>query len=274
MTNDRETTRTSETIRLSLGAYILGALSPEEDEQVTAHLAECAECRAEHAKLAGLPALLASVSEAEVAGEAPPAPREDLAEQLVERARQSGTTHRRPEVDPLPSVSQPPEESLLDGMLKEAATRRRTKRRTTRRLQAAAAAAGLLLVGAAIGGTWWGTGGSAESQGTRTTATSQAPVLNLSASDPTTGVSASVAVLPAAWGSALKISAKGLPIGTTCTLQVVSGEGTKVIGATWLAGQNPADTVTVPGAVSVPPSAIGHLNIVAGNGQNLLTIPG
>jgi anti-sigma factor RsiW len=270
MTNDPETTRVSETIRLALGAYVLGTLSPEEDEQVTAHLAECAECRAEHAKLAGLPALLATVSEAEAAGEAAPAPREDLADQLVQRAKQSALHSRRPEVEPLPAVARTPQEGLLDGLLKEAATRRRTARRR----QLAAAAAGLLLGAAAVGGTWAATSGSSGTQGAPATATSQLPVRTLSASNPTTGVSASVAIAPATWGSALQISPKGVPAGTTCTLEVVSVEGTKTIGATWLAGQNPGETSTIPGAVPIPPEAIGHVNIVAGNGQNLLTIPG
>nr|WP_079080657.1 zf-HC2 domain-containing protein [Streptomyces sp. NBRC 110030] len=58
-------------LRLALGGYVLGSLSPAETEQVRAHLAECDECRAEHAKLAGLPALLARVTAAEAAESGP-----------------------------------------------------------------------------------------------------------------------------------------------------------------------------------------------------------
>ncbi|XES01056.1 anti-sigma factor [Streptomyces sp. S1D4-11] len=56
-------------LRLVLGGYVLGTLPPAEMEQARAHLAECAECRAEHAQLAGLPALLATVTAAEAAGQ-------------------------------------------------------------------------------------------------------------------------------------------------------------------------------------------------------------
>lgn len=55
-------------LRLALGGYVLGTLSPAETEQVRAHLERCGECWAEHAELAGLPALLATVTAAETAG--------------------------------------------------------------------------------------------------------------------------------------------------------------------------------------------------------------
>jgi anti-sigma factor RsiW len=45
-------------LRPLLGAYVLGALEPEEAEAVREHLPGCAACSAEHASLAGLPALL------------------------------------------------------------------------------------------------------------------------------------------------------------------------------------------------------------------------
>jgi anti-sigma-K factor RskA len=45
-------------VRLSLGAYAIGALEPDEAERVRDHLQTCAACRAVHADLAPLPALL------------------------------------------------------------------------------------------------------------------------------------------------------------------------------------------------------------------------
>src|SRR3954466_12608863 len=41
-----------------VGAFVLGALEPAEQERVKAHIAECAECAAMHDELAGLPRLL------------------------------------------------------------------------------------------------------------------------------------------------------------------------------------------------------------------------
>jgi hypothetical protein len=50
--------RTCDDLRPLLGAYVLGALEPDEAEAVREHLPGCAACSAEHASLAGLPALL------------------------------------------------------------------------------------------------------------------------------------------------------------------------------------------------------------------------
>jgi anti-sigma factor RsiW len=46
-------------VREALGAYVLGALEPDEEAAVRAHLAACPECAAERDALAELPALLA-----------------------------------------------------------------------------------------------------------------------------------------------------------------------------------------------------------------------
>lgn len=59
--------------RISLGAYVLGALDPAERGRVDAHLAECDSCRDELASFAALPGLLsrASVAEVELVPEPP-----------------------------------------------------------------------------------------------------------------------------------------------------------------------------------------------------------
>jgi hypothetical protein len=73
-----------------LGAYVLGALPPEEEASVREHLARCTECRHEHGRLAGLPALL-DLSEAEPDRPAfePPSP-------LLEDAVLAGFRDERP----------------------------------------------------------------------------------------------------------------------------------------------------------------------------------
>ncbi|MEV6029492.1 hypothetical protein AB0L95_42230, partial [Streptomyces sp. NPDC052036] len=90
-------------------------------------------------------------------------------------------------------------------------------------------------------------------------------------SDPATGVSASVKVSPAAWGSVLQVSAKGAPAGITCRLQAIGSGGARADGAAWRAGEYPPGT-TIPGAVPMSPGAIEHFEIIAGNGQKLVTI--
>jgi anti-sigma factor RsiW len=45
-------------IRLELGAYLVGAISPADRATLVRHLASCQRCRDELADLAGLPGLL------------------------------------------------------------------------------------------------------------------------------------------------------------------------------------------------------------------------
>ncbi|MFF4836603.1 anti-sigma factor family protein [Streptomyces sp. NPDC001315] len=253
-------------LRLTLGGYVLGALPSAEMEQVRVHLAECAECQAEHTQLAGLPALLATVTEAEVSGQTVPAADGDLADRLVARAAESaqGSLPERPAA---PTVSRAPEGGVLDRLLQQAAARRRR----TWRLQLAGAAASLTFIAAAVGGTWLAAMGTVGSQAKPPGPTASIAWRTFSGSDPTTGVTASVKVWPSAWGSVLQVSAKGAPAGITCRLQAVGPGGARADGATWRAGKYLAGA-TIPGAVAMSPGEIEHFEILAGNGQKLVTI--
>jgi Putative zinc-finger len=59
-------------LRPLLGAYVLGALEPDEAAQVREHVLICQGCAAEHARLAPLPALLTLAAGAEAAAAEPP----------------------------------------------------------------------------------------------------------------------------------------------------------------------------------------------------------
>ncbi|MEU7412389.1 zf-HC2 domain-containing protein [Streptomyces sp. NPDC042638] len=252
-------------LRLALGGYVLGTLPPAEMEQVRVHLAECAECRAEHAQLAGLPALLATVTAAEAAGETVPPAGENLADGLVARAAESAQTSSS--ARPVPVRPQEPKAGYLERLLQQAAARRRK----TWRLQLAGAAAFLTFVAAAVGGTWLAAVGTVGSQATPPAPTAPTALRTFSGSDPATGVTASVKVSPSAWGSVLQVSARGAPAGITCRLQAVGPGGTRADGATWRAGTYPVGT-TIQGTVAMSPGAIDHFEILAGNGQKLVTI--
>lgn len=253
-------------LRLALGAYVLGMLPLAEAERVRAHLAECTECQAEHAQLTGLPALLTTVTAAEAAGRTVPAADGNLADRLVARAAENarGSSPERPAV---PAVSRAPEGGVLEKLLQQAATRRRR----TWRLQLAGAAASLAFVAAAASGTWLAAIGTVGSAAAPPGPTAPTAWRTVSGSDPTTGVSASVKVSPSAWGSVLQVSAKGAPAGITCRLQAVGPGGVRADGATWRAGEYPPGT-TIPGAVAMAPGAIEHFEILADNGQKLVTI--
>ncbi|MBW8798827.1 MAG: zf-HC2 domain-containing protein [Streptomyces sp.] len=253
-------------LRLALGGYVLGTLSPAELERMRVHLAECDECRAEHARLAGLPALLSTVTEAEAvaAGRTVPTAGGDLADRLVAHAAESA----RLSSPAPPAAAAPPRTGVLESLLQRAADRRR---RSRRRLQLAGAAASLTFVAAAVGGTLLATVGSVTSQATPPGATAPTAWRTFSGSDAATGVTASVQVYPSAWGSVLQVHAKGAPAGITCRLQAVGAGGARVDGATWQAGEYPPGT-TVPGAVAMAPGDIQHFEILAGDGQKLVTI--
>jgi anti-sigma factor RsiW len=89
-----------EHVREELGGYILGALEPDEQEAVAAHLASCPECAAEHARLAGLPALLAHADGLEIPA-APPAVEERVLDRIAHE-RGAARRGRRPLVSRLP----------------------------------------------------------------------------------------------------------------------------------------------------------------------------
>ncbi|KRV47758.1 hypothetical protein AQ490_05110 [Wenjunlia vitaminophila] len=53
-------------VQMLLGAYVLGALTPEEDRQVAAHLQRCYACGADYLEVAEAPSLLAMVGESDL----------------------------------------------------------------------------------------------------------------------------------------------------------------------------------------------------------------
>jgi Anti-sigma-K factor rskA/Putative zinc-finger len=79
--------------RTLIGGYVLGALEPNETEQVRVHLAACPECAAEHARLADIPTLLAVAGGEEPAAERPPPA---LEEAVLDRFAHEHRTARRP----------------------------------------------------------------------------------------------------------------------------------------------------------------------------------
>jgi predicted anti-sigma-YlaC factor YlaD len=80
--------------RLSLGAYVLGALDPVERAEVEAHLAGCAACRDELSELAGLPGLLSRMRVEDVL-EPLPSPPPGMVERLIARQRAARRAWRR-----------------------------------------------------------------------------------------------------------------------------------------------------------------------------------
>jgi anti-sigma factor RsiW len=112
-------TTTCRDLRPLLGAYVLGALEPDEAATVREHVATCPACAAEHARLAPLPGLLTLAEGAQMATAEPPSPAM--------------------------------EERLLDAVAREARPARRARRPWRRRF-AALTAAGFAAAALAVAG--------------------------------------------------------------------------------------------------------------------------
>jgi anti-sigma factor RsiW len=84
-------------VHIDLGAYVLGALGPADEERIRAHLDECPDCAAAYAELQGLPQLLdlAVVAGAGEEDPLPPAIEERVLDRFArERAPQPGPRRR------------------------------------------------------------------------------------------------------------------------------------------------------------------------------------
>ncbi|MFF4018229.1 sigma-70 family RNA polymerase sigma factor [Streptomyces sp. NPDC001843] len=238
--------------RLSLGAYVLGKLAPDEGRVIAAHLATCADCRAERDALAELVPLLDSVSEADVMpGRASPAAAGP--ERAVVIGRDGGG-----QLTPDAATQAQPGGTALDEMHQQAGDQplRAWRRR--------AAVLALVVVVAAV--TWVvasrlsspGTTSRIGAPGTRT----------FKASDQASGVSATVTTAPTPWGSEVRLNVSGIPSQTHCTLVAVGLEGSRETAASWLAG-NGSDTVPIPGAISKSVDAVAQFEVDTDSGPLL-----
>ncbi|WP_307671400.1 anti-sigma factor [Streptomyces sp. V2I9] len=193
-------------------AYVLGVLDDAQASAFEAHLAGCERCGAHLDEFAGLEPMLAMLSEAPAA---------------VPGAR------------PVPHVPGKPAPRLLGGLMEEVAHRRS---RRSRYLVAAAAA---LIVGGpvaafavssgddrgggapATAGERPGPGGPAEN------AFFQDMTEKVSATDPATGVGATVGMEEKAWGTRTVLELKNVEGPRKCTLVAVSRTGEEETVTSW-----------------------------------------
>lgn len=221
-------------VRLSLGAYVLGALDPGERSRVDAHVAGCAACRDELASLAAMPGLLGRVSREEV------------------------------EAVPLP-----PQPELLDRLLAAAASERRRDRRV--RWLASVAAAIVLL---AAGGVAVGFAVTGHNSNTALATPAAAGVKTVTATDASTGVTASVVETPKAWGAALHVKVTGTKLaayGGRCHLVAISADGDQDVAASWSA--LPSGHISADGATAFMADEITWFRIVGSDGATLVSVP-
>jgi anti-sigma factor RsiW len=232
---------------LDVGAYVLGALDDAEATRFEEHLAECEVCAAELDQLAGMEPLLA-----EYAASAP-----DVASLVVE-----------------------PGQDMLDRLLDEVGSARRATRR--RRLFLVAAAAALIISGPVVAASVTATGSNVQP-----TENSTSPLVVLfmhhdamvSATDPSTKVSAEVAMQDEPWGTHVGLQLDHVQGPLTCDLVAVAKNGQKQTVTSWAVpkwgyGVNPGhmDPLMVHGATGFPRSNIDHFEVQTLDGRTLVSV--
>jgi hypothetical protein len=89
-------------------------------------------------------------------------------------------------------------------------------------------------------------------------------------SDASTHVDAEVAISKRAWGSQLELTVSGAYRAGQCSLIAHSSDGRSDTAATWTATVD--GTAHVPGATSITSSQLSELDVVTGNGQQLVRL--
>ena len=223
-------------MRQSLGVYVVGALDPAERMLVDLHLAGCRECREELAGLAGLPGLLGRV------------PARDAERVILESAE-------------LRDLEEPPAE-LLARLLKEVAARRATGR--WRGILAAAAAVVFAIASGVAGAHFLIPGGQSQP------AITAAPEV-VSASNPVTGVAATVSYRKVTWGTAIDVKVSGVAAGISCTMWAVNADGKRFPAGSWRVPYGTGEA-EYPASSALQEQDVVGFQIWSG-GQDLLNIP-
>ncbi len=250
-------------IREMLGAYVLGALEPEETEEVRRHIETCPACTEEYAQLRPLPGLLDLVSVEEVTTSVP--------------GPTAGVQGESRAAWPLPTDRQ--WHALVGRAERERSGRRRRALAAT---AGAVAAAGLLAFFGAFALRDGGDGSPTATPSPTSSATAPAGD-QVGAVDNRTGVHATVSFTAVGWGTKLAVELGGVPAGEKCSLIAVSASGRREVASSWQvpASGYPRDpvsggagTITIPGAVGMQPDQIDHYEIVTVSGKKLLNIHG
>jgi hypothetical protein len=231
-------------VRTSLGVYVVGAIEPAERAKLESHLESCPACRDELAGLAGLPALLGRVNQAQIT-----------------------------------QVAGPPPE-LLDSLLARAARRRRGVRGFFGRppgagrlwwTPAALAACALVLAGVLAGGLV-----SAITRDDRPVATptaSQSPGgERLNAANASNRVKAELVLYQRRWGTKVELHLAGAPFGGHCRWFAVARNGQRDALGSWYVAYRKGYGV-YESSTMFQRDEIYSFEVVTLDGKPILTIP-
>ncbi|HWD05589.1 MAG TPA: zf-HC2 domain-containing protein [Amycolatopsis sp.] len=228
-----------------LGAYVLGALEPEEAAEFERHLATCAQCRAELEDFRAMREALDEVPP-EAFLDGPP----EGGDLLLQR------TMRQIRADEQPAAA------------RVTAPAHRADRRGRRRGGAVVAAAAVAVV--ALGG------GVLIGRGTAPAPVTQQAAVpgtrEVSATNPATGASLTASVVPAPGWVRVHVAVKGLPQGEKCKLVITDRNGTHWDAGSWAVSEKwSREGFGLDGSALVAPSDVVSVGIVTLDGHDLVS---
>jgi anti-sigma factor RsiW len=236
---------TEQEYRISLGAYVLGALEPDETTAVELHLQTCAACQLEYLEFAQTLGVLSSVSP-----------------EITEAGLAGRSAGRRP--------GGPARDDLARRRNARAAGRGR-RRRGLAALATAAAVLGAVAIGAVVAANRPGS----DRPGQALESSIGPPVLRtVSGANAATGVAAVVTLRTEPGGTRLEAQVTGrLMAGWQCHLVAVPRAG----GRGWSAGSRrvtaPSDGIRLDGPVALALDGISRVEIQRADGQVLVSLP-
>ncbi len=271
--------------RFAMGSYALGALDPAEADQARLHLVECAACRAEYREMAGVPAILARITETEMAA-VPVAPTDDMLARLLQAAVIRDPEAFGPPVasegfsafeglgfDPAAVHTDPGAETVSTTHVPQTRSARRAAVRQKSRFlstlwsgsafrRVSLAAAGGALAAVAVIGVYAVTSGSNKPSVFSNT---------LQAENTAMKISGTLQYHAVDWGSWVQVTMHNVPPGDDCMLLAVDAKGNRVVASTWWAPSS--GSATIPGGVAMQASEITKFEVVTATGQFLLDLP-
>jgi hypothetical protein len=93
----------------------------------------------------------------------------------------------------------------------------------------------------------------------------------VSASNPVTGVAATISYRPVSWGTAIDVKVSGIPVGTSCTLWAVKADGTRFPAGGWSVPDG-SELADYPASSALQEKDVDSFQIWS-NGEDLLNIP-
>ena len=245
---------------VDVAAYVLGILDDQDDVTFAQHFSRCPRCRAEFRELSDLP-------------------------RLLDQVKPNRTERKRTRPPAAPG------KQVLARALDEIGAARRTRRTNTRWLVAAAAVI-LLAVGSVV---VWQFGGSPAAPVTQAAPPSSQPAAptsttstgtdvvagarTVTATNPATGVSATVGIEPEAWGTRVNLELRGVMGPMQCQLVAVAHSGASqvvtsfAVPASGFGVTDSPEPLRVGGNVGFEQEDIERFDIRRDGGPDLLVVP-